>query len=153
MSQSTNSSLPAAHVNEYKVRFTAFLVLISVSVYLLTPISIIPVILVVDFGLRSFDLGRYSPFARLSDVLVEAFNLGVKPIFYPPKRFAARIGLVFSITILLLHFLEINILLVAGVLAFFAALESLAGICAGCYVYGWLSPFWQKEKTKGRSNI
>ena len=145
MSQSTNQSLPAAHINEYKARFTAFLVLLSVGTYLLAPLFIIPVLLVIDFGLRSFDLGRFSPFARLSDILVEAFNLGVKPVFYPPKRFAARIGLIFSITILALHFWGITALLVAGVLGLFAALESLAGICAGCYVYNWLSPFWQKK--------
>ncbi len=145
MSQSTNQPLPAAHINEYKARFTAFMVLLSVGVYLLEPLSIIPILLVLDFGLRAFDLGRFSPFARLSDILVQAFNLGVKPVFYPPKRFAARIGLLFSVTILVLHFLGIHALLVAGVLGLFAALESLAGICAGCYVYSWLSPFWQKK--------
>ena len=147
MGPSTNPPLPAAHINEYKVRFIAFLVLLAVGTYLLTHWLIIPILLVVDFGLRSFDLGRFSPLARLSDGLVEAFNLGVKPVFYPPKRFAARIGLSFSLTILILHFLDINTGIVAGMLAFFAALESLAGICAGCYMYSWLSPFWQKSKT------
>ncbi|MEO6038797.1 MAG: DUF4395 domain-containing protein [Saprospiraceae bacterium] len=146
MSQPSNTALPAAHINEYKVRWIAFLVLLSVGLYLLSRLSFIPILLVLDFGLRAFDLGRFSPFARLSDVLVEAFHLGVKPIFYPPKRFAARIGLLFSAAILVLHFLGITALIFAGVLGLFAALESLAGICAGCYVYNWLAPFWQKGK-------
>ncbi len=147
MSQSTNPPLSATQINEYKTRFVAFLVLLSIIIYFLKPLIIIPILLVIDYGLRSFDLGRFSPFARLSDVLVKAFNLGIKPIFYPPKRFAARIGLSLSIGILALHFMGINALPVAGVLGFFSALESLVGICAGCYMYNWLSPLWQKKSS------
>ena len=122
----------------------AFLVLLSVGLYLLTHLSIIAILLAFDFGLRSFDLGKYSPFAQLSEVLVKTLKLGVKPIFYPPKRFAARIGFMFSLCILALHFWGINPMLVAGILVFFAALESFAGICAGCSVYNWLIPVWEK---------
>jgi hypothetical protein len=135
MSQPQNQTLPAGQINENKVRTIAFLVLVCVVVYLLTHLAIIPVLLVVDFGLRSFDLGKYSPLGQLSNILVRTLKLRVKPIFYPPKRFAARIGLLFSVTILVLHFSGINTILVSGMLGFFAALESLAGICAGCYVY------------------
>jgi Domain of unknown function (DUF4395) len=130
-----NQTLSAGQINENKMRTIAFLVLVSVVVYLFTRLALIPVLLVADFGLRSFDLGKYSPLAQISDVLVRTLKLGVKPIFYPPKRFAARIGLLFSVTILVLHFSGISTLLVSGILGFFAALESLAGICAGCYVY------------------
>ncbi len=148
MSQQQNPTLPAGQINENKVRVVAFLVLVSVGVYLLSPLWFIPLLLILDFGLRSFDLGQYSPFARLADLLVKTLNLGVKPIYYPPKRFAARIGLLFSITIFLLQATGLNTLLVSGVLGFFAALESLAGICAGCYVYNWLLPLWQKFESK-----
>lgn len=145
MSQ-TNPSLPNAHINEYKARTIAFLVLLTVGGYLLTYLIALPALLVLDFGLRSFDHGKFSPFGLVSDQLVKALNLGVKPVFYPPKRFAARVGLVFSITIVLLQYLGISTHLVAGVLGFFAALESLAGICAGCYMYNFLLPVWQKLK-------
>lgn len=150
MSQPTNQPLPKGHINENKVRVIAFLVLLSAGLYLLTGWLAIPILLVVDFGLRSFDLGKFSPFARISDVLVQSLNLGVKPIFYPPKRFAARIGFLFSIAILLLHIVGGGGFVVTGVLAVFAALESLFGICAGCYVYNWLSPFWQKPTKEGQ---
>ncbi len=139
-------SLPSAHINEYKARTIAFLVLLTVGGYLLTYLIALPALLVLDFGLRSFDLGKFSPFGLISERLVQALNLGVKPVFYPPKRFAAQVGLVFSITIVILHYLGISTLLVAGVLGFFAALESLASICAGCYVYNFLLPVWQKLK-------
>lgn len=133
-----------AQTNENKVRATAFFVLLSVLLYLATGTILIPVLLALDFGLRAFDQGKYSPFARLGDLVVKGLNLGQKPIFYPPKRFAARIGLGFSISILALQLLGASTFLLSGVLGFFAALESLAGICAGCYVYNWLLPVWQK---------
>jgi hypothetical protein len=133
-------------INENKVRLIAFLVLLSVIIYLFTSFFFIPILLVLDFGLRSFDLGKFSPFARLSDLLLKTLHVGTKPIYYPPKRFAARIGLAFSIAILVLQILGINSLIVSSVLGFFAGLESLAGICTGCYVCNWLMPVWKKLK-------
>jgi hypothetical protein len=135
-----------SQINENKVRVIAFLVLLAVIAYLFTFSIIFPVLLILDFGLRSFDLGKYSPFARISDFLIQTFHLGSRPIYYPPKRFAARIGLIFSIAIFILHILNINTVVVSSVLGFFAALESLAGICAGCYVYNWLLPLWRNLK-------
>lgn len=125
----------------------AFLVLLSMLVYFLTQSFVVPLFLIFDFGLRSFDLGGYSPFARIADALVRVLNIGVKPIFYPPKRFAARVGLGFSLAILLLQAGGMSAVFLSGVLCFFAALESLAGICAGCYVYNWLLPLWQKFRS------
>ncbi|MES2520155.1 MAG: DUF4395 domain-containing protein [Bacteroidota bacterium] len=132
------------HINERKVRAIAFVVLLLGLLYLLIPNPLIPILLVLDFGLRSFDLGKYSPLATLSDAIINYFKLPAKPIFYPPKRFATRIGLVFSLTILALHLTSINAQFIVGILVLFAALESLAGICAGCYVYNWLQPILQK---------
>lgn len=134
------------HINKSKVRTIAFLVLVSGVIFLISPNFFIPILLVLDFGLRAFDFGKYSPFALLSDIIIKIFNFTSKTIFYPPKRFAARIGLIFSLTILGLHISNTNPLIVVSTLVLFAALESLAGICAGCYVYNWLSPFFEKLK-------
>ncbi|WP_028526039.1 DUF4395 domain-containing protein [Runella limosa] len=133
-----------AQINEYKVRTIAFLVLVLVIGYLFTGWLFLPIVLVVDFGLRAFDAGKFSPLAHLSDEIVQRLSFPTKPIYFPPKRFAARIGFAFSVTITVLQVLGISTIWVAGVLAFFAALESLAGICAGCYVYDWLLPVWRK---------
>ncbi|AYQ32906.1 DUF4395 domain-containing protein [Runella sp. SP2] len=133
-----------AQINEYKVRTIAFLVLVLAVSYLITGWLLLPILLVIDFGLRAFDAGKYSPLARLSDIIVKQFSFPTKPIYFPPKRFAARIGFAFSVTITVLHLLGIATIWVAGILTFFAALESLAGICAGCYVYDWLLPVWRK---------
>ena len=124
--------------NESKIRLIALFVFITTVTYILTKSIFLPALLVIDFALRSFDLGKYSLFAVVSEWLVKTFKLPIKPVYLPPKRFAARIGLLFSIAMFLLQLVSINTILVSGVLVFFAALESFFSICAGCYVYSYL---------------
>ena len=124
--------------NESKIRLIALFVFITTVTYILTKYIFLPALLVIDFALRSFDLGKYSLFAVVSEWLVKTFKLPIKPVYLPPKRFAARIGLLFSIAMFLLQLVSINTILVSGVLVFFAALESFFSICAGCYVYSYL---------------
>lgn len=133
------------YTNESKVRLTALFVLLLVVFYLIFGKIIFPVFLVIDFALRSFNLPQYSPLALLSGWIVKTFKLPVKPVFFPPKRFAARIGLLFSAAIVVLYLLSINTFIVSVVLAFFAALESFVGFCAGCYVYDFLQRFKKYE--------
>lgn len=138
---STQSKVAQATTNESKIRLIALFVFVASITYIFTNFIAIPVLLVIDFALRSFDLGKYSPFAIFSDTLVKTLKLQIKPVYLPPKRFAARIGLLFSITILSLQLVGISTLIVSSVLAFFAALESFLSICAGCYVYSFLQQF------------
>ena len=59
----------------------------------------------------------------------------------PPKRFAQTVGLIFSVTALVLHFvagLSVAAGAVLAVLTVFAALESLLGFCAGCFVFNYM---------------
>jgi sterol desaturase/sphingolipid hydroxylase (fatty acid hydroxylase superfamily) len=138
---SREAKVAQATTNESKIRLIALFVFASTITYIRTSFIAIPVLLVIDFSLRSFDLGKFSPFAVISDWLVKTLNLPVKSVYLPPKRFAARIGLLFSITILSLQLLGVNSIIVSSVLAFFAALESFLSICAGCYVYSFLQQF------------
>jgi Domain of unknown function (DUF4395) len=124
-------------VNENKVRFTAFLVLLLTVAFLLTSLWIIIVFLTIDFFLRAFKWGQYSLLSIIGDKFVSVFKIKNKPVDRAPKRFAAGIGFVITLTILLL--LAFKFLITAGlvalVLIFFAFLESVLGFCAGCYVY------------------
>jgi hypothetical protein len=130
------------YTNENKVRLTAFFVLVLAILYLVFNKIIFPLFLVVDFALRAFSLQQCSPLALLSGWLVKTFKQPVKPVFFPPKRFAARIGFLFSIAILFLHLLYTDVsFIVAAVLGLFAALESFFGFCAGCYVYNFFQRF------------
>lgn len=141
MSQIINPGQIPAQTNESKVRLIALFVLLLIIIYWLSGVAFLPAFLVIDFALRSFDLGKYSPLAFISDQLIKTFKLPVKPVYLPPKRFAARIGLLFSVIILVLNLLSLNTLIVSGVLALFAALESLFNYCAGCSVYSFLMRF------------
>ena len=135
------SNVSQATTNESKIRLIALFVVVATVTYIFTNFVFIPILLVIDFALRAFDLGKYSPFAIVSDILVKTLKLPIKPVYLPPKRFAARIGLLFSVTILSLQLVGISTLIVSSVLAFFAFLESFLSICAGCYVYSFLQQF------------
>jgi Domain of unknown function (DUF4395) len=121
--------------NESKIRLTAFFVLVLIIVYILTGVVLIPVFLTLDFTLRGFGLGAYSPLAFLAGHLATALKLPAKPIYMPPKRFAARIGFLFCLAIVIAHYTDLSTIILSAIIALFAALESLAGFCAGCYVY------------------
>lgn len=59
----------------------------------------------------------------------------------PPKRFAQVVGLAFSITAIVLHFVvgaSVAASVVLGVLVVFASLEAFVGFCAGCFVFNRL---------------
>ena len=122
-------------INETEMRLVAGLVLFTALTYGLTGWTLLPLLLTVDFGLRSFDLGQYSPFGNVAGYLVKTFRLPYQGTDQAPKRFAARIGLAFGVLITGLHLTGISALIPTAVLALFAALESLLGFCAGCYVY------------------
>lgn len=132
--------LEDARINENKVRLNALWVFTLVTVgifYFSLPIALF---LAADFFLRGFNLGRYSPLAKLSDVAIKLFNIGSKPIYQAPKRFAARIGFVLSILIVASLLVQLTTIALALSIIFsvFAFLESFLGICAGCYVYQFL---------------
>jgi hypothetical protein len=124
-------------INENKARLTAFFVFVLTLVYLKTGFWLIMAFLLVDFTLRAFNMGKYSPLGFVSDAVIKQLNIKNKPVDRAPKRFAAGVGLVFVLAILIcsLSGLTILPLLLSIVLVFFATLESFLGFCAGCYVY------------------
>ncbi|GAB3504574.1 DUF4395 domain-containing protein [Spirosoma knui] len=122
-------------VNENKVRTVAFLVLLTALAYLLTNNVVLIGLLAVDFGLRAFNAGKFSPFGIVADGVVKLFHLPYKGTDQAPKRFAARIGLAFAVSIGLFQVFGWGTVALSSILIIFAALESLGGFCAGCYVY------------------
>ena len=127
-------------VNENKVRLTALWVLILV----ITSFFVLPLwitkFLVLDFFLRGYDMGKYSPLNALSGVMVKLLHISNKPIDQAPKRFAAKIGFMFSAVVAICLLTETfnAAFILRIVLAVFAFLESILGFCAGCYVYSFL---------------
>jgi hypothetical protein len=127
------------HVPERTVR------VVAAEVFVLTLLALVlrspwpALALAVDFALRVFVGPRLSFLAALSrSVFAPLFGGPGRLIPYPPKRFAASVGLVLSTAGFLFGLLGVPAAFFAalGVLALFSALESFVGFCAGCAVYG-----------------
>jgi hypothetical protein len=142
MSTTLDCPVDFVQVNENRVRLTALWVLILLSITLLFAKSTLPVFafLTVDFFLRAFNYGKYSPLNILSGAAVKQFKISNKPIDQAPKRFAAGIGFILSaatVVLLIADFPRV-IFILTVVFASFAFLESFLSFCAGCYVYTFL---------------
>jgi hypothetical protein len=128
-------------VDEVTVRLTAALVLVLAVVALAAHAWWLYAVLAVDFLLRAGWGPSWSPLARVAQKLLRP-RLATRPRYTagPPKRFAATIGAVFTVaaTVLWLAGTTIPVVLIGAVMVVFPALESLAGICVGCIVFGWL---------------
>jgi len=140
MNQSLDCPVDFVSINENKVRFVALFVL-TLSVFYLT-LGFWPIFafLSLDFFLRSFNLGKYSILGISSEFILKVARINPKPIDQAPKRFAARIGLLFSLAILIVHLLGFETVAFALglILTVFSFLESFLGFCAGCLVYTFL---------------
>ncbi|MCW3124697.1 MAG: putative rane protein [Bacteroidetes bacterium] len=136
---STSPIIGPDRLNENAVRLVAAQVLLFAVLTLITGWAVFPIYLTIDFFLRAFTKVK-PPFALIAQRLAKLLKLEVKPIYAPPKKFAAGIGFVFSITIsgLFLGSQPEAANILTGVLAVFATLESVFSICAGCYVYDWI---------------
>ncbi len=134
-------------VNENKVRLIALHVLALIVTQILFPYWIIPLFLSIDFFCRAFNLGKYSLLNIICQKEIQVFFIKQKPIDQAPKRFAAKIGLIFSLSILALYFFNYSYtaILLSVVLAVFAFLEGVMGICAGCYVYTYYAKWLIKK--------
>lgn len=127
-------------VNEYAARITAGLVVILAVTTLLTSWGGGLVALAAGFWLRVLFGPRISPLALLS-VKVLAPRIGrAKLVPGPPKRFAQGVGAALTSAAVVLFFTGFQpaawVLLALLIVA--ASLESLAGFCLGCAIFGFL---------------
>ncbi|MBX7181317.1 MAG: DUF4395 domain-containing protein [Bacteroidia bacterium] len=141
-----NKETSALYLEETSVRLVAAQVIVITGLSLWKGWAILAFALSLDFVLRA--LAKPSLLAVFSKIIFQQLNLLPVQIFAPPKRFAAGIGAFFSFFIGL--FLIPNwytlAYLTGGVLLFFALLESVFKICAGCYVYDWfVAPYINKK--------
>jgi hypothetical protein len=125
-------------VNESVVRLVGGFVALITIVLLITHNIWIPVYLAVDFFLRAFTTLK-SPLALISREIAKAFRLKPEWIFAAPKKFAALVGFLFSVSIAALLYLNLGMAadVVAIVLLVCAVLESAFSICLGCYFFDW----------------
>lgn len=139
MSRSGLLSFPNP-VNEKAARAVAGGVVLLAVAALVTESAWVALAMAVGFALRVASGPRFSPLGRLA-VHVVAPRLGAAVLVPgPPKRFAQAIGLTFTVSATIAGFAGATALFTAllAVLLVFATLESVAGFCAGCWVFGHL---------------
>lgn len=129
-------------VNEFASRVVAGMVVILTSIILVLDVPSLMPILVYGFLARVLTGPTLSPMGLLATkVVIPLLGSPYRATPGPPKRFAQLIGLVFSTTALISHY-GLSSPIVAkytlGILLGFAALEAILGICAGCFVFGYL---------------
>ena len=128
-------------VNEKAARTVAGVVLAAVVVILATGWYWLLVPLTYGFWARLLTGPTLSPLGRLAQNVI-APRLGEKrPVPGPPKRFAQGMGAVMSTAALVLALVVGSHPAADVVLALFvvaAGLESIAGYCLGCKVFGLL---------------
>lgn len=124
-------------IDNHVARFNGAFTLLFLAAYFFTG-SIFPVLfLLIDFSLRSGRGSRYSAFSFLSRQLVKLFSLKPEPINAGPKIFAARVGLAFTIGIIVswLAGSPLSGYAFAAVFGTCALLESVFNICVACQIY------------------
>lgn len=136
-------------IDENVARFNGLLTVLLLASYVLTSSVLIITFLSVDFLLRSLELTKYSPIAYISRKLVTLF--GLKPILINagPKIFAARIGLFFTILVLISHLLgfEISSIIFTAIFGVCALLEAAFGFCVACEIYPFVYKLFYQSKT------
>lgn len=136
--------------NEIVVRIIAIQVIVFSLISTFLNNYYISAFLVLDFSLRSFTNGNLSPLKKVGIAVNELLNFKPKIIPAAPKKFAAGLGVVFSVLItisLIFNWLIVSITL-GSLLIICAALEGFLGICIGCHIYSVI----QKLKTISNSN-
>lgn len=127
-------------VDENVTRVGAFLVILTTLIALYTNWYILSFVLGVDFALRAFTDGAYSPVKYLAKLFSLVLQLPKKRIDAAPKKFAAGVGFAFALSIGIAQatgylFTSYSI---GCVLLLCAALESFVGYCVGCVVYTYV---------------
>ncbi len=137
-------------VNEQVTRINAFLTILLVAAGFMFHSALFFIFLMADFYIRAFTKLKFSPVSYISAKLANALNLNKKPISKAQKVFAARLGFVMTLAIVILYLLNLitAAAVVAGILVFFATLEFALAICVGCIIYTYLVlPFYSTENT------
>ena len=131
-------------VNERVVRLNALFTMLLALAGILLNSRLALIILMADFFMRAFTPVKTTPLSFLSQKLVKLLRWKKKPIDKAPKIFAARLGFLMTLAIVLLFLtgLYLASTVITAILVVFAALELFLGFCAGCFLYTYfILPF------------
>jgi len=135
----TNAICPINNkrIDENVARVNASITVLLLVGFVVSGSPLIVLFLLADFLLRGFDLAIYSPIAIVSRRLVSGLSLKPKVINAGPKFFAAKVGALFSLAILISALLQLHQLAVvfSAIFGICAFLEAAVGFCLACKIY------------------
>ncbi len=129
--------LSSERISDLIPRISGSIVVFLLFLYVLTNNILIPAFLLVDFFLRGFTKGEYSPVAKLSRFISANIRKKGKLIDKAPKIFAARLGFIFTFLIFIFQLTGLSIVseTLSYALILFAGLECVANFCVGCWIF------------------
>jgi hypothetical protein len=128
-------------VNEVSARLVAGGVLVMTLVTISFDLKWATAVLAYGFVARVLTGPSLSPLGQfMTRVVTPRLQVAARPVAGPPKRFAQGIGVLFSVTALVLTILGYwgAAQIVLGLLAVAALLESAFGLCLGCKAFAVL---------------
>jgi hypothetical protein len=132
-------------VNEVSARLIATMVVILSVAAIITGEPLLFAVLAYGFVARVAAGPTLSPMAQLATrVILPALGNPKRPTPGPPKRFSQAVGVVFSVTALLLLIsmeTAAPAKALVAVLTIFASLEAFVGFCAGCFAFSQMIRF------------
>ncbi len=138
----SNASCPISYdlVNERLTRVYSAFTFVSLLIYVVTPYKWFLLISAADFIIRVTVGVKYSPVCFLIRHSLNLLNSKPHMVNAGPKKFAAKIGLAFTVSMSLIYLFELPeiIGLVLGVFSLVAVgAEVFFKYCIACVMYGW----------------
>ncbi len=133
-------------VNSKLTRIYSIVTFIAIGIYLFTPFKEIIYLSATDFIIRVFIGVKYSPICffikkglALGQIQTHMVNAG-------PKKFAAKIGLVFTVLMSFSALLDLSsVSFILGSISFLAVgAEAVIGFCVACYIYTFIPDSMKK---------
>ena len=143
--QSQTCPISTDRVNSRLTKVYSIFTFSVIGVFLFTPFKEAIYISVVDFAIRIFMGVKYSPICTTIKYGLKVGNVPVHMVNAGPKKFSAKVGLLFTLIISLGVAINLPLLsLITGAMAFIAiGAEVFFDYCIACKIYSFFPDRWK----------
>jgi hypothetical protein len=137
-----NASCPITfeNVNAKLTRTYAIITFIILLLFVFTPFKAVIYVSAIDFFIRVFFGVKYSPICFSIKKVLNWVHVPQKMVNAGPKKFASKVGLIFTVLMSFSLFFEFTtVSLIIGLISVTAiGAEALFGFCVACFLYNYL---------------
>ena len=132
-------------VNAKLTRIYAIVTFLAISIFLFTSFKAIIFFSTTDFIIRIFFGVKYSPICFLIRNGLKLTKVETHMVNAGPKKFAAKIGLIFTSLMSLGVLLNLPLFttIVAGITFIAVGSEAIFGFCVACFLYQYIPKNWK----------